>query len=95
MKKDVLKMLEDQLQEDREKILEAYESLRSHMKNAQDFAISGQTLAKFAELLTKQTAQVLEIYKTQKKNEKPEDETLTAEDLQIIEEQIGNKKKWG
>ncbi len=51
---------------------------------------SGDTLAKYAELMTKQTAQVLEFIKLMKKDEK-EDNTLSEEELQKISEELKSK----
>lgn len=78
-----------QCKEDREEILEQYKHLRDHVKASPDmrYPINGDTLAKFAELLTKQTAQILEMLKIANKD-KQGDDSLSADDFKFIQDQI-------
>lgn len=62
-----------QLIEDRETLQKLYESLSKQVLTPEDFSINGDTLAKFAELLNKQTGQIIELIKTAKP--KKENET--------------------
>lgn len=80
-----------QFSEDRLLITNQYQELRGLISGSADrYAVSGDTLAKYAELMTKQTAQVLEFIKLMKKDEK-EDNTLSEEELQKISEELKSK----
>lgn len=80
-----------QFSEDRHLITNQYQELRMLLSGSPDrYAVSGDTLAKYAELMTKQTAQVLEFIKLMKKDDK-EDNTLSEEELQKISEEIKHK----
>jgi hypothetical protein len=93
-KKDINDKLEQQLNEDRELIMEAYQDLRSMLGSPQDFAVNGSTLAKLAELLMKQTGQVLELSKIKSKKDKDDNDELNENDLEKISEEIKKAKKW-
>lgn len=80
-----------QFAEDRQLITEQYKELKGVISGSADrYAVSGDTLAKYAELMTKQTAQLLEFIKVMKKEEK-EDNTLSEEELQKISEELKSK----
>lgn len=51
------------------------------------YAVAGDVLAKYAELLTKQTAQILEFIKVMKKDEK-ESNSLSEDELIKISEEL-------
>ncbi len=57
------------------------------------YVVSGEVLAKYAELHTKQTAQVLEFLKLIKKEEKEESSGFSQEEIMRISEQIKDEKK--
>lgn len=81
----------DQLQEDRTAIIEQYDALRAILtERPEQYAISGDTLAKYAELRLKQSAQLIEIMKlAAKKN--PENEELSDEEVASIYKEIKGK----
>jgi hypothetical protein len=80
-----------QFAEDRECITNQYKELRTLLSGSPDrYAVSGDTLAKYAELMTKQTAQILEFIKLMKKEEK-EDNSLSEDELLKISEEIKKK----
>lgn len=85
---DVYDLVWSQTKEDREIVMEAYKNLHSLVKdNPERFAVSGDTLVKFADLLTKQTGQIIEIMKILRKDKKSDDE-FTPEDLEAIKNSI-------
>lgn len=79
-----------QINEDRNKIVDLYDSLKRQVNTAEDFAINGQTLSKFAEIMVKQTAQLIEIIKINQKEIKKENFDLDLEDKKDLFKQIGN-----
>jgi ribosome recycling factor len=80
-----------QFKEDRELIVELYTDLKTIVKsNPERYALSGDTLGKYAELLTKQTAQVVELLKVVQK-QKEKDESLSAEDYEQIGKVLAGK----
>ena len=77
-----------QFKEDRDIVLNLYKDLHGLVeKNPERYAVSGDTLGKYAELLTKQTSQVIELLKIVQK-QKDKDESLTPEDLESISRAI-------
>ena len=54
--------------------------------------MSGDTLAKFAELLTKQTGEVVELLKIKQK-ERDDDESLSELDINKISDEISKKNE--
>lgn len=81
-----------QFKEDRDAVKEIYEKLREHVFDhpTSRFEENGDTLAKYAELMVKQTSQVVELIKlAHKKHQK--DGALNEDDLKFIHEEIRNK----
>jgi hypothetical protein len=82
-----------QLKEDREIILNSFKDLREVInKSPERYAVSGDTLAKFAELLTKQTGEVVELLKIIQK-ERDDDESLSELDISKISDEILKKNE--
>lgn len=80
-----------QAREDREEVLSVYRELRSLVSgSAEKYTLSGDTLAKFADIRIKQTAQIIELLKILHKN-KQADESLTDADLERIKSEIEEK----
>ena len=80
----------NQFKIDRETIIKQYEDLRIWINGDQNrYAFSGDTLAKYAELLIKQTAQVLELVKMAHKSQE-DDGSLSKEELADISDEIDN-----
>jgi len=59
----------EQLDQDRSLILEAYNELKRQVSDKNDYALHGLTMTKFLEILTKQTNQVLDLLKSEEKNQ--------------------------
>lgn len=77
-----------QVQEDRADILSTYQELKVMLSGSMEkWAVCGDTLAKFADMRVKQTAQVVELLKILKK-EKDSDESFTEEELEKIKNSI-------
>ena len=77
-----------QFAEDRRELNEIYQDLKNTVKGSpESYAVSGDTLAKYAELLLKQTAQVLDFSKAIQKIIKSDD-SISPEDLEEINSQI-------
>ena len=80
-----------QFREDREAMVFLYKDLKVLVEgNAERYAIMGESLAKYAELMTKQTAQVIELLKVAQKDQE-KDEDLSAEDLEEIHRELNKK----
>lgn len=80
-----------QLKEDRDDILGAYHELRGLLSGSMErYAVSGDTLAKFADMRVKQTGQVVELLKIMHKN-KEADDGLSFDDFEKIKESIDKK----
>lgn len=80
-----------QTREDREIVMDLYKDLKELVKGSPErYAVSGDTLAKYAELLTKQTSQIIELLKIVHKN-KEKDESLTEAEIAKITESISGK----
>ena len=81
-----------QFKEDREAVTAQHKDLKAYIEgNAERYAISGDTLAKYAELMVKQTAQIIELLKIAKKQSGDTD--LAEEDYINIAKQIDEKRK--
>jgi len=79
--KDTLRLAYEQMQEDREVIKASYEKFAEQMTSLNDYAINGANVNKCLELLTKQTAQLLELAKLQNSMKRgADDEHLTNRD---------------
>jgi hypothetical protein len=82
-----------QFQEDRKAISEQYADLKNYISaDNQRYAFNGDTLAKFADLMVKQTAQVLELIKMAHDSVE-EDGSLSKEELEDISKEIENDRK--
>ena len=79
-----------QVTEDRERIIDLYDSLKKQDNSAEEFAINGQTLSKYAEVMIKQTAQLIEIIRINQKEIQKEDIELNEEDRKDLYKEIGN-----
>jgi hypothetical protein len=76
-----------QFKEDREAVMAQHKDLKAYIAaNQERYAISGDTLAKFAELMVKQTAQIIELIKIAKKESG--DSELTLDDYKRISKAI-------
>ena len=92
-KKDLVELydwLQSQLVEDREKIVDLYDSLKNQVSSREDYAIHGLTLSKFAEIMVKQTSQLLEIIRINQKEIKKDDFNLNDDDKKFLFKKIGN-----
>jgi len=89
---DIYDLVWSQCKEDREVVLDLFHDLKSYINNSPEtrYPINGDTLAKCAELLTKQTSQVLELLKVANKD-KQKDSSLSADDLSFVQEEINKK----
>jgi hypothetical protein len=88
---DVYDHLWGQLTEDRESIKEVFFELKGLLSGSiERYAVSGDTLAKYGDLLVKQTSQVVELIKVLQKD-KEDTEDLSEEDLRKISEEINEK----
>jgi len=77
-----------QFKEDRDLIMDQYQDLKKYIAANNDrYAISGDTLAKYAELMIKQTNQVIELIKLTKKTVDSTD-SLSQDDYDEIVKQI-------
>jgi hypothetical protein len=84
----------DQFAEDRASIKEVYEDIKTlSAGNPERLVMLGDNLTKCAELLTKQTSQIIELLKVaEKRREKePEDNRLSKDDLEEIYKHVGDK----
>ncbi len=75
-----------QLDQDRATILEVYTELKKQVVDKNDYALHGLTLAKFLEILTKQTNQVLDLLKSEEKNKGADQGTLTEDLVESVYE---------
>lgn len=86
-------LLWTRFQEDRETLQTQYEHLRKQIHDQPErYAINGDTLAKYAELLIKQTSQVVEVVKLAVKDKKP-DSDLSDIDIEMINKEIQKNDK--
>ena len=82
-----------QSKEDREMVMDLYKDLKVLVSgSAERYAVCGDTLAKYAELLTKQTGQIIELLKIVHKN-KQTDESLTSDEIETITKSISDKNE--
>jgi predicted secreted protein len=77
---------------EKEKARELRELKELLKQSPERWAISGDTMAKYGELMLKSTAQVLELLKLSQKENESKDE-LTEEDYRKITEEIAKNKK--
>lgn len=88
--KETMKLAFEQMQEDREKVKDSYEKFAEQMDTLQDYAVNGANMNKCLELLTKQTAQLLELAKLQH-NMRGDSDHLTSKDAEGLYNMIGNE----
>lgn len=85
-------LVTDQFSEDRQAAKDAYDKLKEEiLKEPSLFLESGDTLAKYCELMIKQTAQVVDLVKVASKNQ-VKNEALTEGDLDSIQDEIDSGK---
>jgi hypothetical protein len=85
LKKEIEGALElafEQMQEDRKTIKESYDKFAAQIHTLEDYAVSGMNLNKCLELLTKQTAQLLELGKIQGAGKKKSGSKLDPDEIQ-------------
>jgi len=81
----VYDLLWGQFKEDREEIKDLYDDLKTYVKEKPErYAIAGDTLAKYAELMTKQTNQVLELAKLIQKSQSSDNDAINDADIAAI-----------
>lgn len=82
-----------QFKEDRDAVTKQYADLRSYIDGNNDrYAINGDTLAKYAELMIKQTGQIVELIKLAKK-ETDSSSALNDSDFDHISSQIEKEEE--
>jgi len=94
---DLAEQIHGQMKDDRDKIKEIYDQLKQITNNTQDYAVNGQTLAKFAELMSKQTGQLVEYFKFLSKDlkddERENNDYITPEEAKDAYEKIIEQEK--
>lgn len=83
------------IEKDREKVEKLFDNLSEMLVMAADFSVNGETAVKLADLMTKQTNQLIEIYKIKEKSKLPEKEGLDFSDDEMdeLQEEIDKKLK--
>ena len=89
---ETLQLAYDQMKEDREKIKASYDKFAAQIDTLNDYAVNGQNINKCLELLTKQTAQLLELAKLQSATKKDDDEGFSTQEQTEIFDTIGVQK---
>lgn len=82
--------LQNQLVEDRKVITELYSDLKSKVITVEDYAVHGLTLAKFGELLVKQTSQLVEVIRINQKEIQKDSISIDDDDRKKLYNEIGN-----
>ena len=82
-----------QLIEDRKTILEFYQRFKDQVVTLQDLAVNGPNMTKCLELMSKQTAQLIEFTKIESK--KNSDDTFSVEDEEEVYREIEAAQKDG
>jgi hypothetical protein len=80
-----------QMLEDRKAVVELYNDLKSRVLTLDEYALHGLTLARYAELMEKQTALMLEVIKLGYKNSEKENTDLTDDEKDVVYDRIENK----
>jgi len=78
----------EQLEEDRLTLLDLFQDLRNKIEGLDHYALHGQTLAKYGELLVKQTSQIVEIAKLTNKDRSKDESVLSSDDLDLANDEI-------
>lgn len=89
---EILELAYDQMLKDRETILASYNQFSGQVVDLQEYAVSGQNLNKCLELLTKQTAQLLELAKMRKSVIREDELSFSADDESEIYDKIDEPK---
>ena len=83
----------NQFKEDREMAVKQYNDLKKYIDDEPNrYNVVGEALAKYADLMIKQTGQVLELVKLAKKSHE-EDGELSQEDMDEIKEELEKDQK--
>jgi hypothetical protein len=92
---DFFQTAKRQLGEDRQKLIQSFEDLKALTNDNRTYAMNGLTLAKFAELMSKQTGQLIDLLKVvYDKDEQKEGElVLSDEEKQDLYENIEKPRK--
>lgn len=85
---NILEQAFEQMQKDREIIMESYDKFSNQVVDAQDYAVNGQNLNKCLELLTKQTGQLLEFAKLCQNEKKAAAANLSDEEKDGLYEKL-------
>lgn len=81
------------IHDDRERLVDMFEDLKDYIvAEKARYAENGDTLAKYGDLLVKQSSQLIDLIKIAKKSHEDEGE-LTDDDLKMIEEEIKEEAK--
>jgi hypothetical protein len=80
--KETLKLAYEQMLEDREVIKASYQKFADQMDTLNDYAVNGANINKCLELLTKQTAQLLELAKLQNTIKRSADDHFSGRDAE-------------
>lgn len=94
---ELFNLVQEQLSEDRESLNDLYKKLEKHIGDDRTrFIDLGEVIAKIADLKLKQTAQVLDAFKTVEKIVPKEDfDGFTEDDLATISKGVNKVKKNG
>lgn len=85
----IYERIKGQFEEDRTAVTEQYQDLKKFIKDNPDrYMTNGDTLAKYAELMIKQTAQIIELAKLASKQNKDDSSDLDEADLDFISDKI-------
>lgn len=81
-----------QLEEDRERVKALFDNVKGELTDPQAYMMLGDFVIKLNDLMTKQTSQLLDIYKTEEKNRKEdEDINFSREESEEIQDIIDSK----
>ncbi len=90
---ELFNLVQTQLSEDREAVNDLYNELREHVReHPSRYVDMGEVLAKLADIKLKQTAQVLDTFKTVEKIAPKEDfGGLSEDDREMIDKELNKK----
>ena len=88
---ETIEMVFEQLEEDRKKITASYEHFSEKITEINDYVVAGQNLNKCLELMTKQTAQLLDVAKLLE-NKKQRSNEIDEEDVAQIYGKLENER---
>jgi hypothetical protein len=80
----------EQIEADRKRNQELYDDIKQNVITTQDYVMLGDVLVKVSDLMNKQTAQMIEIYKVKERNKPPEnaDFSLSKEEAEELQNEI-------